>query len=72
MLQQGKPATYAIITAVLFLLLALLVGNFVLNGDSSLLRNVSVQHNEITPNADGDLDITRIDYELSRNATVSI
>ncbi|PIE81017.1 MAG: hypothetical protein CSA11_06045 [Chloroflexi bacterium] len=42
------------------------------NGDSSLLRNVTVQHEQITPNADGDSDVTRIQYELSRNAVVSI
>ncbi len=42
------------------------------NGDSSLLRNVTVQHEQITPNADGDTDATRIQYELARNAVVSI
>ena len=42
------------------------------NGDSSLLRNVTVQHEQITPNADGDTDVTRLKYELSRNAVVSI
>lgn len=42
------------------------------NGDSRLLRNVVVQHDQITPNADGESDLTQISYELSRNATVSI
>lgn len=44
----------------------------VVNGDSSLLRNVSMQKTRITPNADGREDVTRIAYELSRNAAVSI
>ncbi|MCA9933480.1 MAG: hypothetical protein KC415_06125, partial [Anaerolineales bacterium] len=44
----------------------------VVNGDSSLLRNVSVQKTLITPNADQNEDATTIAYELSRNAAVSI
>ena len=44
----------------------------VVRGDGSLLRHVSVQHNRITPNADGSEDITLIGYELADNATVSI
>ncbi|RMG97701.1 MAG: hypothetical protein D6706_08255 [Chloroflexi bacterium] len=36
------------------------------------MRNVTVTHEKITPNADGDNDVTQISYELSRNATVSI
>lgn len=41
-------------------------------GDRSLLRSVAVEAERITPNADGDTDITRMRYELSRNALVSI
>ncbi len=44
----------------------------VVNGDRSLLRNVTMQKTVITPNADGDNDATRLAYELSRNAAVSI
>lgn len=44
----------------------------VVNGDSSLLRNVAVQKSVITPNADQVDDATLIEYELSRNAAVSI
>jgi len=43
-----------------------------LRGNGSLLRDVVVQADVITPNADGETDATRIQYELSRNATVSI
>lgn len=58
--------------ALLLVVIAIAVGWRVVNGDSSLLRNVSIDLNTITPNADGTTDITPIRYELSRNATVSI
>lgn len=51
---------------------AVLAGSRLLNGDSSLLRNVEVRFDTITPNADGDSDATPIRYDLSGNATVSI
>ncbi len=51
---------------------AVLLGWRLLNGDSSLLRQVVVTEAVITPNADGETDATLIQYELSRNATVSI
>lgn len=41
-------------------------------GDAGLLRAVTVSDSRITPNADGDSDITRIAYELTRRAAVSI
>ncbi len=42
------------------------------NGDSRLLRNVAFSSEAISPNADGDRDITRVEYELTRNGVVSI
>lgn len=51
---------------------ALALGWRLLNGDSSLLRNVVVNKETISPNADGTDDATLISYEISRNATVSI
>jgi hypothetical protein len=65
------PFIVALIAALL-VILAVVIGWFVLNGDRRLLRNVAVADTLITPNADGDRDATRIRYELSRNATVSI
>lgn len=38
----------------------------------SLLYNVSVTPDQITPNADGDQDVTQIAYSLRRTAAVSI
>jgi hypothetical protein len=61
-----------ILIAAAVVLLAVLLGGRLLNGDRSLLRNVVVRETLITPNADGDSDATPISYELSRNATVSI
>lgn len=58
--------------ALIVVLVAVAIGWRWLNGDSSLLRNVTVQHDAITPNADGDTDATRIQYELADNAAVSI
>ncbi|MBE2222894.1 MAG: hypothetical protein IAF02_15220, partial [Anaerolineae bacterium] len=58
--------------ALLVVVIAVALGWRLLNGDSSLLRNVTIQHEQITPNADGDTDATRIKYELARNAVVSI
>jgi hypothetical protein len=58
--------------ALLVVAAAVAIGWRVVNGDNSLLRNVSVGHEIITPNADGSDDATTISYEISRNATVSI
>jgi len=41
-------------------------------GKRTLLYDVRIQPDHITPNADGDSDVTRIEYRLSRSAYVSI
>jgi hypothetical protein len=41
-------------------------------GQEPLLRDVSFDRDRITPNADGDADVLRISYNLSRSADVSI
>lgn len=41
-------------------------------GPRELLSNVSFSPETISPNADGDSDVTHISYDLGRNATVSI
>lgn len=58
--------------AVVLVIVAVLVVTRLYRGDGSLLRNASVDLVEITPNADGDSDITPIEYEITRNADVSI
>ncbi len=61
-----------VLIAIAVVALAVLLGGRLLNGDSSLLRDVAVRDALITPNADGVADATPIRYLLSRNATVSI
>lgn len=68
---RSLPLTVALM-ALLIVLAAIFTGRVALQGDGSLLRNVTFATTEITPNADGDNDITLIQYELSRNATISI
>jgi len=41
-------------------------------GKRALLYDVRIQPDRITPNADGDADVARIEYRLSRSAYVSI
>ena len=74
MMLEKRPYAYPIImvVALLVVITAVLIGWRIVRGDGALLRNVSFQHSEIRPNADGDTDITLIEYELSRNAAVSI
>lgn len=43
-----------------------------LNIDRSLIKSASLSLSTITPNADGDKDVARIDYTLHRNAVLSI
>jgi hypothetical protein len=72
MAKKKFSSLWAAVVALLFVVMAVAVGWRVVNGDNSLLRNVVVADDRITPNADGDRDATRVQYEISRNATVSI
>ena len=58
--------------ALLLVLAAVALGWVIFRSDPSLIREVSVEHDTITPNADGLTDATTIKYELGRNAQVSI
>lgn len=71
MTKRSNPLPVILIAAAV-VLAAVWLGNRLLNGDDSLLRNVAVIEAVITPNADGVTDATPIRYELSRNANVSI
>ena len=72
MFKQKSTFIWVGMVALLVVIVAVFLGNRLLNGDSSLLRNVQVDKAEISPNADGDSDATTIQYEISRNATVAI
>ena len=67
-----RTSLVTIIIAVALVAVALLVITRIYRGDGQLLRDVSVSLDTVTPNADGDSDITPIVYEITRNADVSI
>jgi hypothetical protein len=69
---KSVPPFLAAMVALLLVAAAVSSGWAIFQGDSRLLRNVSSQYDLITPNADGDRDASRMAYELTRNATVSI
>ncbi len=60
------------IVKLLILSLALLAIGLTGCGRRALLHDVNIRPDHITPNADGDVDVTRIEYGLSRSAYVSI
>lgn len=61
-----------ILTAAIFVTLVVAISWRLVRGDNSLLRHVRWSADQITPNADGNTDALLIQYELSRNALVSI
>ncbi len=63
------------LTAIIAVLIAagvVVAGNAILQPAKSLLVSAAFAHDGITPNADGDQDITIFSYEISENATVSL
>jgi len=72
MTDKRRTPLIAALIALLLVLAAVAIGWRLLNGDSSLLRNVHINDDTISPNADGELDATLLSYELSGNADVSI
>lgn len=67
-----RTSLVTVVIAVALVAVALLVITRLYRGDDQLLRNVSVSMDTITPNADGDSDITPIEYEITRNADISV
>ncbi|MCO5184641.1 MAG: hypothetical protein M9965_11970 [Anaerolineae bacterium] len=67
-----RTSLVTIVIAVALVAVALLAITRIYRGDGQLLRDVSVSLDTVTPNADGDSDITPIVYEITRNADVSI
>ena len=61
-----------IIVAVVVLGGVLFVGQAVLQPNRPLITSAGFTLDTITPNADGDSDITEFDYSLSRNAQISL
>ena len=72
MVNRKQAPFFVALIALLLVMLAVVLGWRLVNGDSSLLRDAQVADDLITPNADGVTDATQISYTLSRNADVSI
>lgn len=70
--RSAVPTIVVIVIAVLVVILAVAAGWLIFKGDTSLLRDVTVDESSISPNADGVQDATKISYEISRNSDVSI
>jgi hypothetical protein len=66
------PIVLTVISAFLGLALVLGIGSVLIRPPQALILDAGFDSETISPNADGDNDITRFHYELSRNANVSI
>ncbi len=72
-MNQSRSSKIVIITvSVIIVIVAVALGWFIFQGDTRLLRDAAIDESSISPNADGEQDATRISYELTDNATVSI
>lgn len=71
MIQRLQKLLVVLLAAVL-VALGVTLFSCVYRGDTTLIRSLTLSHDIITPNADGDSDVTTITYELERNALVSI
>ena len=72
-MNRSKMSTIlAIAIAALVVIAAVAIGWFIFKGDPALLRDAAVADDQISPNADGDQDATKISYEITRNSNVSI
>ena len=72
MIVENRSRLRVALIATTLVILAVAVGWLLFRADPTLLRNAQFSHSVITPNADQDTDATRISYEITRNATVSI
>ncbi len=66
------PIWLVVAAAVIALMAVLIVGQMLIQPDLPLIVEAGFSLDTITPNADGDADVTVFTYTLSRNATVSL
>ncbi len=66
------PIWVTLIAAAIGLSLVLVLGQVLIRPDLPLIASAGFDDERITPNADGDQDLTRFRYSLSRNADVSL
>jgi hypothetical protein len=65
-------AVLAVVVALVVLVLVVVVGQAIIRPNLPLIARAVSSLERMTPNADGDSDVTEFSYSLSRNATVSI
>ena len=66
------PRLITVITSIVALIVIVAVVYVVTRPRGEVLTEATVSLSEISPNADRDADVTRIDYSLRREALVSI
>ncbi|MEO1290189.1 MAG: hypothetical protein AAFV93_20760 [Chloroflexota bacterium] len=66
------PIWLTVVSAVIGLILVLGIGAFFLQPPTELILSAGFDSDIISPNADQDNDITGFQYELARNATITI
>ncbi|MDQ7024593.1 MAG: hypothetical protein Q9P01_04660 [Anaerolineae bacterium] len=66
------PIWLTIVAALVGLALVYVLGTIVIKPNAPLIMRASFDDERITPNADGDSDITTFRYELSRSAIISL
>ncbi|MBC7810911.1 MAG: hypothetical protein H7175_07195 [Burkholderiales bacterium] len=66
------PIWLAVIAALVTVAAVLVAGQFLLQPNQPLITDAGFTPETITPNADGDSDVTALAYSLSRNADVSL
>ncbi|MEO0595722.1 MAG: hypothetical protein AAF126_06400, partial [Chloroflexota bacterium] len=66
------PIWLTSISALVGLAIVFAIGSFFLQPPTNLILSAGFSSETITPNADGDHDITQFSYEIARNAQVTI
>ncbi len=66
------PRLLTLLIAVIALAVVVLAGMQVVQPARPLIASAAFEHAQITPNADGDSDVTTLRYTLTRNATVTL
>lgn len=66
------PIVLTLLAALAVVLIIIGVGQWVIDPNAPLIAQANISAAEITPNADGENDLTLFEYTLSRDARVSI
>ncbi|MFN8418526.1 MAG: hypothetical protein U0528_04650 [Anaerolineae bacterium] len=72
MTSMRLPPLLLLLVALIVLLIVIAAGSLLVNPNKPLLADVSLSSDRITPNADGQDDVTVLTYTVNRNAEVTI